>query len=224
MTKQKVTYEIPHDDSKVDVMPLTSTEVDSLKNNEIPLSQIIEISLIMTEIPKVPTELVSDIFQYAGLYATFSTKADGLMIARDNHMDPESLPLSIPSMHTLHFPPGITISKKCVELIVECSQYDDGYDETYVDSAWSHVVIFKKKETDGEILEEVDRTMIGKNTRPDQIFQHYVKRYYEKDGFAKNIELGDVVKFFLIAECPASKNTPHFVSITAKFPIVVSMP
>ena len=47
------------------------------------------------------------------------------------------------------------------------------------------------------LFEEVDRTKIVENIRLDQHFHHHMKRFYEEDGFAKNIELGDVVKMFL---------------------------
>ena len=51
------------------------------------------------------------------------------------------LSLSIPSLNALDFPPGISLSKKCSQLIVECSSHDQGWSSqnhqhsgTYLDS------------------------------------------------------------------------------------------
>lgn len=229
-SKQKIIYEIPHDDSKGDVIPLTPMEVDGLKNNnEIHLSQIIEINSILTKLTKLPNELILVILQYAVLsHASFSAETDETMFGRRFFLNHEYLSLSIPSSHALDFPPGITVSKKCSELIVECSSHDQGWSSqnnqhngTYIDSyTWSEVAILKNKENEEDKFEEFDRTKIGNNIRVDQSFRHHMKRFYEVDGFVKNVELGDKVTIFLRSEYGGWQNTANYASITAKYPIV----
>ena len=228
--KTKQIYEIPNDDSKGELLPITADEVKSLKKDKFDLHQIIRVTLALLKTSKLPSEVISDVLEFAGLCATFSAKTDDTKYGKNN-MNYEYLLLSIPSLSSLNLPPGITISENCSQLIVECSSHDQGwsssnqhYNGTYLDSyTWSEVAVMKKIMIDGEAesFDEVSRTMIGKNVRADQSFRHHIKRFYDPDGFIKNIELGDAVKILLRSVYPGWQNTANFASIAVQFPIVV---
>jgi len=228
--KTKQIYEIPHDDSEGEVLPITTAEVKSLKKDNLDLPQVIRITSTLLKITKLPSEVISDILEFSGLCATFSVKTNETNYGKSN-MNHEYLLLSLPSLSSFDLPPGVTISKKCSQIIVECSSHDQGwssqnhqYNGTYLDSyTWSEVAVMKKILIDGETesFDEVARTMIGKNVRVDQSFRHHMKRFYEPDGFVKNIELGDTVKILLRSEFPGWQNTANYASITIQFPILV---
>ena len=110
--RSKLIYEVPHDYSEGEVLQRTPAEVEVLKNKTTNLSEITRITLTVMEITKLPSELVSIIFQFAGLHATFLTSTNNTIFGRSN-MNYEYLRLSIPPLDTLDLPPEVTISSKC---------------------------------------------------------------------------------------------------------------
>ena len=60
--KTKQIYEIPNDDSKGEVLPITAAEVKSLKKDKLDLHQSIQATLTLLKTSKLPSEVISDIF------------------------------------------------------------------------------------------------------------------------------------------------------------------
>ena len=103
--KENLIYEIPHDNTEGDIFPITQYELDSLKNTKITISQAIRTALVLMKTKKLPSEIVSDILQFSGLYATFSiqtneTKIIGHIMVKyeKSNICYEYLSLSIPPL------------------------------------------------------------------------------------------------------------------------------
>lgn len=224
--KSQTIYQVPHDNSGGEVLPLTSTEVENLKNIT-PISNALQLASLLTKIPKLPVELVSSVLEYAGLFASFSIETDVLARGRNN-MNYEYLRLSIPLPETLDLPAGVTLGNKCLQCTVECTSHDQGWasednqhDGTYVGSyTWSEVAILKLNEQGEEF--ESDRAKIISNRRAVREFRHHLKQFHEPDGFVKNIELGDSILIYLRSVFPGWANSANFARITAQFPILVN--